>query len=382
MAINIGETQNSTYVPDFTWRELPPMDLSQIKASVDAITKDVQSVVEKYNQMQATAEKMVTQPEPAKTSVVDKLTGNTQPQKSTIERMAELPQMQREFQTAMGITDQDIQQKTEMATKMASLNSQLEQIDLKEERRNIDLERQMAGRLTDALRGEQALLKREMNLERANIAYQISALSAQYNVLQGRFDEADKFFTMALNYATQKEKQEVDDYKWALGYNLDLNKEERVVLQQQLDEKQRAFDNKLKLESLRLDQIREARLGAGGDIMDNSNLFDQTILAALADNQAPEIAAQAALALANELKVKVNLSDLKKRAEELKSGQVTPITETKPGIPIVGGLVGDFAQTVPGWLQTEEGKRLGILGGAAKNIQQTVGGFFTNLFGG
>jgi hypothetical protein len=382
MAINIGETQNSTYVPDFTLRELPPMDLSQIKASVDAITKDVQSVVEKYNQMQATAEKMVTQPEPAKTSVVDKLTGNTQPQKSTIERMAELPQMQREFQTAMGITDQDIQQKTEMATKMASLNSQLEQIDLKEERRNIDLERQMAGRLTDALRGEQALLKREMNLERANIAYQISALSAQYNVLQGRFDEADKFFTMALNYATQKEKQEVDDYKWALGYNLDLNKEERVVLQQQLDEKQRAFDNKLKLESLRLDQIREARLGAGGDIMDNSNLFDQTILAALADNQAPEIAAQAALALANELKVKVNLSDLKKRAEELKSGQVTPITETKPGIPIVGGLVGDFAQTVPGWLQTEEGKRLGILGGAAKNIQQTVGGFFTNLFGG
>jgi hypothetical protein len=261
MAINITDTNKTAFTPDTTLNQPIPMDLSGIKASVDGITKSVADLLAGYNAAGQT--KIEAPKQPAQTSVLDRITKQAQtavPTKTTADYIAEQAQLRTDFLSSQGITQEDFTKRNELASQMASLNQQLQQKEILEQQKDLALEQQFQGRLTSVLRGEKALLQRQMAIEKASIATQIAGLSAEYQLIQGNIEEANKYFNQAIDYATQKERQDVEDYRWALGFYADIDKADRDYLQQEFENKLAIEQDKREQKRLELAQMQEARL--------------------------------------------------------------------------------------------------------------------------
>jgi hypothetical protein len=259
MATSIEETNKSTFVPDTTLNPLPPMDLSGIKASVDAITKSVADITAQY---QKAGETKIEQPkEPAKTSMLDSVLGKKEvqqavPTKTSADYIAEQQALKSSFLESVGINQETFDKRTELAIKMASLNQQLQQAELQEEKQKLAIQESTPWALSSSIRSQQAVVARNSYFQKAAIAAEITGLSAQYQIIQGNIEEANKFFEQAINYATAKEAQDVEDYRWALSFYTDLEKSDKDYLQQE-------FENKLKINAdaraqkqFELDQIK------------------------------------------------------------------------------------------------------------------------------
>ena len=260
MATSIEETNKSTFVPDTTLNPLPPMDLSSIKASVDAITKSVGDLTAQYTQAGQTKIEQPKQEAP-KTSMLDSVLGKKEvqqavPTKTSADYIAEQQALKSSFLESVGINQETFDKRTELAIKMASLNQQLQQAELQEEKQKLAIQESTPWALSSSIRSQQAVVARNSYFQKAAIAAEITGLSAQYQIIQGNIDEANKFFEQAIDYATAKEAQDVEDYRWALSFYTDLEKSDKDYLQQE-------FENKLKINAdaraqkqLELDQIK------------------------------------------------------------------------------------------------------------------------------
>lgn len=241
MAINIQDTQSSTLVPNMNLNQPIPMDLSSIKATVDSLTKNVAEFVAQY---QKAGETKIT-PEPAtptKPSVLDTVLKRPEvqavkPTKTAADYIKEQQDLRTAFLTSQGITQEDFDQRNALATQMASLNQQLQQMELQELKEKDDISRQV-GVTTSFAQASINKLERDYLYKKALIATQGAGLAAQYQAKAGEIAEANNLFTQSINYATTKERQDVSDYQWALNYYTGIEESDRNYLQDQLDKKQ------------------------------------------------------------------------------------------------------------------------------------------------
>jgi len=378
--MNIEDTTKNATKVDMTLAPIPKLDLSSIRANVDAI----QAEALRLNDIIKGMPKQESSPTPKPIGS----TGNIQvpqlQQKTEEQRVADFQaQRQASFQ-AMGITEEDYNKRQNLATQMSSLNAQLQQLDVAEQQAMIDIENLMPGALLSAVRGEQAQVQRTLAFKKAGIAAQMSALSGEYSAIQGRIDEAQNFFNQYIQYATTEKREEMDMYKWALNFYYDADQDTKKWLQQEYENKRGEYDrqyreeqdkinNWFKEQGLALDIARESRLSQEVGV-ETASLFDNFLLNALAEND-PQTAAQLAKAYSNDLGIKISLGALTERANQLKTEPVLKTT-TQPK-PITAKEIG--AQFTPDLITGSMEKQ-------AQFIQKWTGlktatDFFSGLFG-
>jgi frataxin-like iron-binding protein CyaY len=246
MPINIKDTQKEAFVPDMTLAPQVPMDLASIKAQVSAIEKEALRIQETLKGMPQKQTDKIEETKPTeKPSFLDSVMGRAKkdegglvPEKQDF--IGDYFEQKEAFLQRMGITSEDYEKTQNLASQMASLNQQLQLLEVEEQQQLLDAER--TGRLTSITRGEQAFIQRQSAIQKAGIAAQISGLSMQYNIAQGRIDEATVDFEKALNFATTKERQQVEDYRWALSFYTDLEKTDRNYLQQEYENKLKEYE--------------------------------------------------------------------------------------------------------------------------------------------
>ena len=376
MATNIEEVNKQVSSVDPTMNEPLPMDLSSIQASAAALSQSVgQFISERQSIADAVPKPEAPKAEPAKTGLLDAVRPKVEmPKRDLAADMAEYERVKQSAMASMGIGQAQFDELNQVNAETMTLSKELERLNLKEE---AQIAQATSGfGLSSRAGAVENQIKRQMGLEKSNVAYQLSVKLGQADLIQGRIDKAEKSFEAALNYATWKQDQAIADYKWALGFDLELDKADRDYLQQQIDNTYKEKADIRAQKQLELDQMKFNYDTSGGGT-DQSSLFDTFLNNALKEND-PQTAAQLALAYANDLGVKISLGALTNRATELKSG-IIPETQATPEETAnkwLGGLLGEAAEVVPGYLQTEEGKRIGLAGAAAKNIWGNVKSFF------
>ena len=235
MAININDTQGSTFVPDNSLNKPMTMDLSGIKSTLDSITKSVADLVGQYQQAGQTK---IEQPKQEKTGILGAISSKVQaPTKTAADYIKERQDLQTSFLASQGIDQEDFNQKNQLATQIASLNNQLSQMELQETKEKDDV-RQQVGITSGYANAQTNKIERDYLYKKAMIATQGAGLAAQYRVKAGEIEEANKLFTESINYATTQTRQEVDDYKWALNFYAGIEEADRKFLQDELDKKQ------------------------------------------------------------------------------------------------------------------------------------------------
>jgi hypothetical protein len=245
--LSINDAQGSTFVPDTSLNPAMTMDLSGIKSTLDGITKNVADLTAQYQQA---GETKIEQPKQEKTSVLASLTQPKAPTKTAADYINERKNLQTAFLASQGIDQEDFNQRNQLATQMASLNNQLNMMELQQTKEQDDI-RQRTGGTIGLANAEISKLDREYLYKKAMIATQGAGLAAQYQVIQGNIDEANKLFTDSINYANTKERQDVEDYRWALDFYVDADKADKDYLQQQYENTQ----NELKAKKPELREV-------------------------------------------------------------------------------------------------------------------------------
>lgn len=318
--MNIEETTKDATKVDMTLAPQPKLDLSSIRANVDAIQAEalrLNDIIQAMPKQDSTAKGSTTSPTPMDST--GKMQVPQLQQKTEEQRMAEFQnQRQMSFQ-AMGITEEDFNKRQNLATQMSSLNAQLQQLDVAEQQAMLDIENLMPGALLSRVRGEQAQVQRTLSFKKAGIAAQMSALSGEYSAIQGRIDEAQNFFNQYIEYATFEKKQEMDDYKWALDFYQDIDESEKKWLQQEYENKRSEyeFDVNQKNEEARIAIARaqEERLGKK-DTEFKPTGFSEALSFALQQTGSPEQAAQDVFEQFGEM-YKLNYQDLLREAQTM-----------------------------------------------------------------
>lgn len=270
MPINIEDAQKSTFIPDMTLNPVPNLDLSGIKASIDAITKSVADLTRQYNQagqIKTPATNNQAPTEPTKTSILDKVLGRKEvsqaaPTKTTADYIDELNQLRSNYLASQGITQEQFNRKNELAAQMASLNNQLQMVELNEQKAEQLIQDSTPWALASSIRSQQAVVQRNAYFKKAEIATQIYSLKGEYDLISGNINEANKAFDSAINYATAKENQDIEDYRWALNFYKDIEKADRDYLQQQLENSIKEREIKVKEAQLAIEQ-KKASYEAG-----------------------------------------------------------------------------------------------------------------------
>jgi hypothetical protein len=236
--MNIEDTTKDATMVDMTLAPQPKLDLSSIRANVDAIQAEalrLNDIIQGMPKQEAT---------PVKSTPID-TSGKMQvpqlQQKTEQERMADFQSQRQMSFEAMGLTEEDFSKRQNLATQMSSLNAQLQQLDVAEQQAMLDIENLMPGALLSRVRGEQAQVIKTMSFKKAGIAAQMSALSGEYSAIQGRIDEAQNFFNQYIEYSTFEKKQEMDEYKWALDFYYDADQDTKKWLQVEYENKQNEY---------------------------------------------------------------------------------------------------------------------------------------------
>jgi len=260
MAINIEDTSKSTFVPDLNLNEPIPMDLASTQAKVLGITTQVASLVEQQKQAQDLATKTTpTAPKPEPTTLAGKILGKVEkPVPLTpIEQAAKWKETQSAFLEASGITPEITAQGQKVVGEIQGLNAQLDSLAQQEQAEKLQA---TAGFGLSTRKGAvESEITRRYAIQKSSIAAEMAIKLGEYAISQGRVDEAKKEFQSAITFMTAKERQEVEDYRWALSFYSDLDKEERNILQQK-------FDNSIKTEQLAIQKaqlrIQQSQAGA------------------------------------------------------------------------------------------------------------------------
>jgi len=267
--VSIEDTQKEAFVPDFNLHDPIPTDLAGIQAGVQAAMTEVARIQETLKGFQVEPTTKPTEP----TTFIDKALGRVpEPKIPTMEEsMAERAELERKFLEGKGITPEQFKEAEGIATEMAALNGQLLQLQAEKQQQLLNSEQRMQGGLKSALMGEQAFIERQYAVKEMGVAAQLAAKSMMYNAVQGRIDKAQADFDKALDYTTYKERQAVEDYRWALGFYMDIDKESKRMLQQEFENNLKEYDRayreqqdklslQLQREGLLLDWTREKRL--------------------------------------------------------------------------------------------------------------------------
>lgn len=394
MATNIEEANKPTLNIDTTLNEPVPMDLSAIKASVDSITQNVAKFLEEQKQAttSATTSATKTSSQPAEkknwwegiNSPADAtaLKNQGQPAKTETDYMTEFQNMQNAFYASKGITQETFTKMNDSAAKISSLNLQLQQLESMEAEQMMRIQESNPWALGSSVRGQQAIMQRQLAVQKSGLAYQIAAESIQYNLLKGDVESADKFFTQALDFATYKETQDKQDWEWAMNYYQDADKASKDYIQQQFENARAIEADKRAQKSLELDYIREGRIGgaASATATDWTDLQIKTAIDGIVTSN-PDATYDEILQEINSDQTIAN----KDRAIQIAkdrfgvkdtSNQIAP-TVSNQGAASFGKKV----KQTSAYLQTLGG-RPEIIGGSIVKSAQAVGSFFSGLFGG
>ncbi len=321
ISIGIQDTQKEAFIPNFDAHEPIPMDLASIHAEASAAERQVSDL---QTQMQS-----ITAAPPAETakepSLLDRAIKGME-ERQPVDYFEQYFTRQEEFLAKMGITPQDFQRAQELQAEMGSLNAQLQQIELEEQKRMSDAE--MTGRLTSRTRLEQTQIQRDYAFQKAGVAAQVAAKAMEYNAVQGRIEQTQADFQKALDFATYQEKQAVDDYRWAINFYQGIEESERRWLQTEyansLKELKIARDEKWKQLNFQLASYKAIKPGldsvgfvpAGLDINDVEKLnaigiepYQQEIIAGIIRGESPPIPPNVARTEVN-LKVMAGLNAL------------------------------------------------------------------------
>lgn len=386
MATNIEEVNKQVSSVDPTMNTQLPMDLSSIQASVAALSQSVgQFISERQSIADAVPKPEAPKAEPAKTGLLDAVRPKVEmPKRDLAADMAEYERVKQSAMASMGIGQAQFDELNQVNAETMTLSKELERLNLKEE---AQIAQATSGfGLSSRAGAVENQIKRQMGLEKSNVAYQLSVKLGQADLIQGRIDKAEASFEKALDYATYKQDQAISDYKWALGFDLDLEKADRDYLQQQINNERadRAEIREIKMQEWQMykDQYNMSDGDTTGLV--GSSVYDgelEELYQAQPNASADQIARvyrtkygiapddkSASIILARAQAV-VNARDENVNA----IAQATPEQTANSWL---GGLLGEAAEVVPGYLQTEEGKRIGIAGAATKNIWGGVKSFF------
>jgi hypothetical protein len=249
---NINDTKGSTFVPDFSLNPPTTPNTSGVVADANALTNNQLLTSEEYRKL---APQQKTQ---QKDSLIGNILSKTE-NKNTVGYMQELQQMQSDFLASKGYTQETFNQLNNFASQAQSLSNDLQRLNLEEKER---IYQATGGFQLSGIKGAaENQIRREMAIQKAEVAYNLSVVTGQANLLQGQIDKANSLFEQALNYATAKEAQDVADWKFALEFYTDLDKEDRDYVQQQFENSLAIEANKRANAQLELDRIRESRLG-------------------------------------------------------------------------------------------------------------------------
>jgi len=256
MAIDINTTQNSTFIPDTNLREIPPADLSAIQAQIQGLAQQVSSYVAGFKSAQEQAQKMFPEQKPEQADVpaekggLDYLKGLAskifvQPQKTTQQYMVEVPELRKQWLESQGFTQKKLDEGQRVSGELQNLSAQSSALKLQEQAELAQISAAFG------IRGRKGAMENEIRrkymIEQSNLGAQMAIKMGEYNITQGRIDQAKADFDKALNYATAKERTAVEDFRWALGFYMDIDKTQRDILQRELD-------NKIKQEEIARDE--------------------------------------------------------------------------------------------------------------------------------
>jgi len=348
-SLNILDANKSSTVPDLSLHQPNAVDFSSIKATLDAMTQSIAGLA--LEKQKAGEIKMPESPQ--KKSLADSiLKGAQAPAKTTSELIEERNQLESDFLASKGITKENFDLSASLGSQMASIAQQLRDMEIQETKEKDDI-RQRTGGTIGLANAEISKVERDYLYKKAMVASTGASLAAQQAVIEGKIEKAQKSFTDAINYATTKERDQIDAVKWAIGYYQDEDRDTRTYLQQQ-------YENLQKEQLQKKPELREIGgnlyqftydkdsnsftsklLKSGADTSTGeASLFDTFLNNALKEND-PQTAAQLALAYANDLKVKISLGNLTKRANELKQSADAQIQATPEEVSQswLGGLI-------------------------------------------
>lgn len=261
---NINDTKGSTFVPDFSLNPPTTPNTSGVIADANALTNNQLLTSEQYRKL---APQQKTQ---QKDSLIGNILSKTE-NKNTVGYMQELQQMQSDFLASKGYTQETFNQLNNFASQAQSLSNDLQRLNLEEKER---IYQATGGFQLSGIKGAaENQIRREMAIQKAEVAYNLSVVTGQANLLQGQIDKANSLFEQALNYATAKEAQDVADWKFALEFYTDLDKEDRDYVQQQFENSLAIEANKRANAQLELDQMKANYDMSGGGTGLSPSLF-------------------------------------------------------------------------------------------------------------
>ena len=238
--MNIEETTKPATIVDYSLREAPPMDLSSIKATADSVQAEalkLRDVINKRAEMEVPK-----QEKPEKTSFLDTLSGKLPEQQTTQDLFNQRQEMEESFLQSKGLTSETFGKIETIGTEVASLNAQLQQLDIQEMQQ---IEQATAGLQLSSIKGAaESQIRRQMAIQKMGIAAQISAKTMEYDMLQGRVDKATQEFNNYLTYATFKEKEQMDLSKWAMDFYYDADQDTKKWLQTDYENSQNEYKQK------------------------------------------------------------------------------------------------------------------------------------------
>lgn len=320
--MNINDANKSTFVPDFSLNPPTTPNTSGVIADANALTSGQLLTSEEYRKL---SPQQKTQ---QKYSLIGNILSKSE-NKNTVGYMQELQQMQNYFLASKGYTQETFTQKNNFASQAQSLSNDLQRLNLEEKER---IYQATGGFQLSGIKGAaENQIRREMAIQKAEVAYQLSVVTGQANLLQGQIDKANNLFEQALNYATAKEAQDVADWKFALEFYTDLDKEDRDYVQQQFENSLAIEANKRANAQLELDQMRTQYSMRGSEPKPiKLTGFGSRLQEAINSGLSPEQAARAVWAEDGVENYGVSWNDLVAEAMSL-TGQAPVMEETGTG---------------------------------------------------
>ena len=161
-------------------------------------------------------------------------------------------EMYNEALTQYGYTPESIAKVKEWNGQLATYNQQLTDLEARKQQALLNKEQQLQGYTGDILRGEQALIHKQYNLDITAKAAQASLVSQQIQMEKGLWDDAKQTAAQIVEFAIYDQKQKLADLDWAYDTYQDL-------YNMSTTEEKNAWD---KAYTLAKDQLDEAKTNA------------------------------------------------------------------------------------------------------------------------
>jgi len=131
-------------------------------------------------------------------------------------------QEQKEAFTRFGLTPQAFAEQQNLIGQLSAFNKEVADLEAQRDMRKLQTEGQFGGRLTLALKGEQALIDRQYNSRIAAKAAQAGVVAQQLQLQRGLIQDANAMALQITNLAIHDEEQKVRDFEWTFDTYQDL----------------------------------------------------------------------------------------------------------------------------------------------------------------